>query len=349
MTYVVLAPENEIVKKIVRADNRAEVEDYIKKSRAKSDIERLASDQTKSGVFTGAYAVNPGNSEKVPIWIADYVLASYGTGAVMAVPAHDQRDFEFAEKFKLPIKWVIHSTDAEEVVDRDRAYTAYGVMYNSGKFNGRQSEEGKYAVTSWLQEIGYGKATVSYRLRDWSVSRQRYWGAPIPIIVCPDCGLVPVPESDLPVILPEEIEDFTPRGKSPLGAIASFIETECPICNGPAKRDPDTMDTFVDSSWYYLRYTSTDCDDIPFDKKRVADWLPVDTYVGGPEHATGHLIYARYIAKFLKSQGYTNISEPFTRLVHQGIITYNGHRMSKSKGNVVNPDEFIAEYGADFA
>ncbi len=347
VTYVVLAPENEMVKRITNPENRGEVEDYIRKSRAKSDIERLASDQTKSGVFTGAYAINPGTSKKVPIWIADYVLASYGTGAVMAVPAHDQRDFEFAEKFKLPVEWVIKPVDAEEPLGKDSAYTTYGVMHNSGKFNGMLSDEGKVAVTGWLDEIGYGEETVSYRLRDWSVSRQRYWGAPIPIIHCPECGLVPVPESDLPVILPEEIDDFTPRGKSPLGAISSFIETDCPKCGGSAKRDPDTMDTFVDSSWYYLRYTSTDFDEKPFDEKRVEDWLPIDTYVGGPEHATGHLIYARYIAKFLKSQGYISVSEPFKRMVHQGIITYNGHRMSKSKGNVVNPDKFIEKYGAD--
>ncbi|MBT3232591.1 MAG: leucine--tRNA ligase [Calditrichaeota bacterium] len=347
VTYVVLAPENEMVRRITNPDNRAEVEDYVKESRAKSDIERLSSEQTKSGVFTGAYAINPGNSKKVPIWIADYVLASYGTGAVMAVPAHDQRDFEFAKRYKLSVAWVIDPLDAEEVVDKEQAYTAYGVIRNSGKFSGIKSSEGKFAVTNWLSKISYGKATVTYRLRDWSVSRQRYWGAPIPIIHCPDCGLVPVPESDLPVILPEEIEDFTPRGKSPLGAISSFIETECPKCGKPAKRDPDTMDTFVDSSWYYLRYTSTEFDDRPFDKERVKKWLPVDTYVGGPEHATGHLIYARYIAKFLKSQGHIDVSEPFKRMIHQGIITYKGHRMSKSKGNVVNPDAFIDNYGAD--
>jgi len=320
---------------------------WIERSSKFSEIERLASDREKSGVFTGAYAVNPATEETIPVWIADYVLAGYGTGAVMAVPAHDQRDFEFSATYDLPVKWVIEPADSREAIKRDHAFEDYGVMHDSGQFNGLTSETGKGAVTKWLTSRQMGKATVSYRLRDWLISRQRYWGAPIPIVHCPKCGLVPVPEEDLPVLLPERNVDFTPRGTSPLGSCREFIETVCPQCGEPARRDPDTMDTFVCSSWYQLRYTSTEFHDRAFDPNRVERWLPVDVYVGGPEHATGHLIYARYITHYLNSIGLLKISEPFTKLIHQGIITHKGRRMSKSKGNVVNPDEFIENYGSD--
>ncbi|MDP8238562.1 MAG: leucine--tRNA ligase [Candidatus Hatepunaea meridiana] len=347
VTYIVLAPEHNLVKIITTSEQRKAVEDYITTARRFSDIERLAADRIKTGVFTGAYAVNPANGRRLPVWIADYVLASYGTGAVMAVPAHDQRDFEFTQKYDLPVKWVIEPVNSEEAIYKSQAYETYGVMHNSDQFDGLTSEAGKETVTNWLEEREMGKAAVSYRLRDWLISRQRYWGAPIPIIHCPKCGLIPIPEEDLPVYLPQENVDFTPHGSSPLGSSVEFIETTCPECGEPAKRDPDTMDTFVCSSWYYLRYISTEFNDQAFDRERVDRWLPIDVYIGGPEHATGHLIYARYISRYLNSIGAINCKEPFKKLIHQGIITYNGSRMSKSKGNVVNPDEFVEEYGSD--
>jgi len=347
VTWLVLAPEHELVERITTPDRRAEVQAYVSQAKAQSELERVAAERDKTGVFTGAYAVNPANGKALPIWIADYVLAGYGTGAVMAVPAHDQRDYEFAEKYHLPLAWVIKPEDGQEVSNRGCAFVEYGVMCNSSKFNGLSSVDGKKAVTEWLERQGRGKATVSYRLRDWSVSRQRYWGAPIPVIHCLQCGIVPVPEVDLPVLLPEEIEDFKPRGASPLGATESFIAATCPNCGQPARRDPDTLDTFVDSSWYFLRYISTDDHVCAFSPERVKAWMPVDVYIGGPEHATGHLIYARYITKFLHSIGLLEVDEPAVKMVHQGIITYNGARMSKSRGNVVNPDEFVERYGAD--
>ncbi|MFH0766358.1 MAG: leucine--tRNA ligase [Calditrichota bacterium] len=347
VTYVVLAPEHELVFKICAAERRGEVEQYLNEVRSKSDIERLNQEREKTGVFTGAYAINPATQEKVPIWISDYVLASYGSGAVMAVPGHDQRDFEFAQKFKLPVRWVIRPLNCAEPPRSDCAFEDYGVMMNSVRFDGLTSATGKEAVTNWLKDRALGKSTVSYRLRDWLISRQRYWGAPIPIIHCPDCGCVPVPEEELPVTLPEEAVDFKPKGTSPLGACEAFMAVKCPRCGKEARRDPDTMDTFVDSSWYFLRYPSTDFHNQSFDPDRTKRWLPVDVYVGGPEHATGHLIYARYITHYLNSLGLLDFKEPFQRLVHQGIITYQGMRMSKSKGNVVNPDEFVEKFGAD--
>lgn len=347
VTYVVLAPEHELVQKITTQEMKSDVDRYVQQAREKSDLERLSLEKEKEGVFSGAYAINPADNSIVPIWIADYVLASYGTGAVMAVPAHDQRDFEFARKYKLPVKWVIGPVNKHDKPFKDTAFEEYGVMHDSGQFNGLTSEKGKADVTGWLESTGQGKATVSYRLRDWLISRQRYWGAPIPIIHCPVCGAVPVPESDLPVYLPEEVEDFTPRGTSPLGACDVFMNTKCPECGASAKRDPDTMDTFVDSSWYFLRYPCTNVHDKPFDNNLLKNWLPVDVYVGGPEHATGHLIYARYITRFLHSIGEIDFAEPFKRLIHQGIITYQGQRMSKSRGMVVNPDDLISKNGAD--
>lgn len=346
-TYVVLAPEHDLVQSITTAEHRKEVLAYIDKARSFSEIERLTVDREKTGVFTGAYAINPANNDQVPIWIADYVLAGYGTGAVMAVPAHDQRDFEFANKYKLPIVWVINPVNNHDTLFTDCAFETYGIMHDSGLFDGLATEEGTKCITKWLDSKDMGRATISYRLRDWLISRQRYWGAPIPVIHCPSCGIVPVPEDDLPVLLPEENVDFTPRGSSPLGSCREFIETKCPRCGEVARRDPDTMDTFVCSSWYYLRYLSTDTKNHAFDKDMIAKWLPIDTYIGGPEHATGHLIYARYITKYLNSIGEIQCEEPFLRLIHQGIITHKGQRMSKSKGNVVNPDEFIEKYGSD--
>jgi len=347
VTYVVLAPEHKLVTNIVTDGQREEVNEYIKASRLKSDIERMTLDREKTGVFSGAYAINPVNNRRVPIWIADYVLATYGTGAVMAVPSHDQRDYEFSSNYKLPQKWVINPSKSDEIPEQDSAYTAYGVMTNSDNFDGMDSKAGGKAVTKWLEERGAGRLSINYRLRDWSISRQRYWGGPIPIIHCPNCGPVAVPEEDLPVILPEDIENFKPEGTSPLGAIQSFTDVSCPECGKVAKRDADTMDTFVDSSWYFLKYPSVDFSDKPFDDERTKNWLPVDVYVGGPEHATGHLIYARYITKYLHSKGMLNFNEPFQKMVHQGIVTHNGQRMSKSKGNMVDPDEFMDLYGSD--
>lgn len=347
VTYLVLAPEHPFVSRIVTPEQSSEVDRYIEEARRKSDIERATVDRIKTGVFTGAYAIHPATNERISIWIADYVLATYGTGAVMAVPAHDQRDYEFANKYKLLIRSVIKPKSEDELVPDDCAYEDYGIMYNSDRFNGLSSEIGIRAVAKWLEERGQGGSAVSYRLRDWLISRQRYWGAPIPIIYCDKCGTVPVPEDQLPVLLPENIEDFTPKGTSPLGACEKFMNVECPKCKGAATRDPDTMDTFVDSSWYFLRYPSANVAEVPYDKETTLKWLPVDVYVGGPEHATGHLIYARYITKFLHSIGELEFDEPFTRLIHQGIITNKGQRMSKSKGNVVNPDKFIEKYGSD--
>lgn len=347
VTYVVLAPEHSLVEKIVTDKYHTKVDEYVRESRLKSDIERMTEDRKKTGIFSGAYAMNPVDDSRIPIWIADYVLATYGTGAVMAVPAHDQRDYEFSSTYQLPIKWVINPSNTNVPPAKDKAYTNYGAMTNSDMFDGLDSKVGGRAVTKWLSDRNIGRASVNYRLRDWSISRQRYWGTPIPVIHCPDCGPVAVPEADLPVILPEEIDNFKPGGTSPLGAMESFINTSCPECGIDAKRDVDTMDTFVDSSWYFLKYPSVDFPDKPFDAERTKNWLPVDVYVGGPEHATGHLIYARYITKFLHSKGLIDFDEPFQKMVHQGIVAHNGQRMSKSKGNMVNPDEFMDLYGAD--
>ena len=346
-TYVVLAPENKLVDVIIEPDFKTDVNLYRKQAKLKSDIERMTVDREKTGVFTGAYAINPATKEKIPIWISDYVLASYGTGSVMAVPAHDQRDFEFASKYDLPIKWVINPASREEEYSKTQAFTDQGIMHSSDQFNDLPSKEGILAVSAWLENNNQGKATVTYKLRDWSVSRQRYWGTPIPIVHCEKCGLVPIPEAELPLILPKEIEDFKPKGTSPLGSIDSFMNVNCPKCGMDARRDPDTMDTFVDSSWYFLRYPCNDFHNKPFDKDRLNRWLPIDVYMGGPEHATGHLIYARYITKYLNSLGLLDFDEPAKKMIHQGIISLNGARMSKSKGNVVNPDGFLEEYGAD--
>ncbi len=348
VTYVVFAPEHPLIPVITPPNYRSEVEAYIEKVRSESEIERTSAEREKSGVFTGAFALHPLTGERLPIWIADYVLMGYGTGVVMAVPAHDQRDFEFARKYNLPMRVVIQPEGAIlSEKQLEAAYEDAGWMVHSAEFNGMPSAEGKVAVTKALQERGSGRFAVNYRLRDWLVSRQRYWGAPIPIIHCPQCGTVPVPEKDLPVLLPENIKEFAPRGKSPLAAVPEFMNVKCPRCGSDARRDADTMDTFVDSSWYFLRYLSPDRDDVPWDPELAAAWLPVDQYIGGAEHAVMHLLYARFIAKALYDDGKIPFDEPFTRLRHQGIITHKGEKMSKSRGNVVNPDEFVGRYGSD--
>jgi leucyl-tRNA synthetase len=345
VTFMVLAPEHPLVAQLTAPHKKGEVEDYISKTRRQSDIERLSTEKEKDGVFIGAHAVNRLTNEKVPIWIADYVLTSYGTGAVMAVPAHDTRDFAFAQKYVLPIKVVISPPDwpGQELKE---AYTEPGAMVNSGPFNGLPSQEGIKAVTKYLEEKGWGKGTVSYKLRDWLISRQRYWGAPIPIIYCPTCGIVPVPEEDLPVKLPEDAE-FKPTGESPLKYNAQFVNTSCPSCGGPAKRETDTLDTFMCSSWYYYRYTSPHYDKGPFEKEKVDYWMPVDLYTGGAEHAVMHLFYARFFTKAIRDIGLVEFGEPFLRLFNQGTIISQHMKMSKSRGNVVNPDAYVSTMGAD--
>ncbi|MBP7460119.1 MAG: leucine--tRNA ligase [Candidatus Delongbacteria bacterium] len=344
VTYVVLSPEHAWVEKLTRAENRPAVMDYQENARQQTEIERLSTEKGKNGVFTGSYAVNPINGETIPIWIADYVLASYGTGAVMAVPAHDQRDYEFALKYALPIRPVIRPVQGE--YPQDRAFTDYGTMVNSKDFDGLDSKAGIAKMIERLEEKKCGRGTINYRLRDWLISRQRYWGAPIPIIYCPDCGTLPVPDSDLPVLLPENV-DFTPRGQSPLATSPDFVTTTCPKCGKAARREVDTMDTFVCSSWYFLRYLDPSLEDRPFDSDQANAWLPVDQYVGGAEHACMHLLYARFITKVLHDLNYITFDEPFQCLVHQGTITRNGAKMSKSRGNVVNPDDYIQQYGSD--
>lgn len=344
VTYVVLAPENKLVDELTTPENKAAVEEYKEAAAKQSDIERQSSSKEKSGVFTGSYAINPINGKVVPIWIADYVLATYGTGCVMAVPAHDERDFAFATKFNLPIERVITDKVGNEP---ELPFCEHGILVNSGKFDGLTTNEAKKSIVAELEKDKLGEMKVNFRLRDWLVSRQRYWGAPIPIIYCDDCGIVPVPEKDLPVKLPYDVE-FTPDGKSPLSKCESFINTTCPCCGKPAKREADTLDTFVCSSWYYLRYADNKNEDAPFDPEKINKILPVDKYVGGPEHACMHLLYARFITKALRDMGYLNFDEPFLSLTHQGLILGpDGLKMSKSKGNTISPDDYIKQYGAD--
>ncbi len=345
VTFMVLAPEHPLVDKLTTREHKEEVRDYIEWARGQTEIERLSTEKEKTGVFTGAYAINKLNGEKVPIWIADYVLLSYGTGAVMAVPAHDQRDFEFAQDFELPIKVVI-SPPERSGRDLKEAYVEIGNMVNSGQFNGMSSEQGKEAISDFIEAKGYGKRTSSYRLRDWLISRQRYWGAPIPIIYCSKCGIVPVSEKDLPVLLPEDAE-FKPTGESPLKYCESFVNTTCPKCGGRASRETDTMDTFMCSNWYFLRYTSPGYDKGPFDPQKLAYWMPVDQYTGGAEHATMHLFYARFFTKAIRDLELVKFGEPFTHLFNQGTVVSGGAKMSKSRGNVVTPDDYVGKMGAD--
>lgn len=343
VSYVVLAPEHPLVDKLVTADNKKAVDEYKESCAKTSEIDRLSSTREKSGVFIGAYAINPINNERVPIWIADYVLYSYGTGAVMGVPSHDERDFAFAKKYNLPITRVIAETDGEG----ELPYCGQGVLVNSGEFNGVDSDKAREGILDKLERIGKGGKKVNYRLRDWLVSRQRYWGCPIPIIHCEHCGEVPVPVEDLPVKLPHNV-DFTPDGKSPLSKCDEFINTVCPICGKPAKRDADTLDTFVCSSWYFLRYPDAHNTEKAFDSELINKMLPVDKYIGGAEHACMHLLYARFFTKALRDLGYLNFDEPFKSLVHQGtILGTDGMKMSKSRGNVVSPDDSVSRVGAD--
>jgi len=344
VTYVVLAPENPLVDKLTTAEYKESVETYKEEAKKQSDIERQSLSREKTGVFTGSYAINPINNKEVPIWIGDYVLSTYGTGAVMAVPAHDERDFAFATKFNLPIERVITNKKGDNT---ELPYCEYGVLVNSGEFDGLTTEEAKEKIVEKLSSMQLGSAKVNYRLRDWLVSRQRYWGAPIPMIHCEHCGTVPVPEDQLPVELPYNVE-FAPDGKSPLAKCDEFINTTCPKCGKPAKREADTLDTFVCSSWYQLRYPDSKNSEKAFDKDIVNKMLPVDKYVGGPEHACMHLLYARFITKALRDMGYLDFDEPFKSLTHQGLILGpDGLKMSKSKGNTISPNDYISEYGSD--
>ncbi|MGQ9516494.1 MAG: leucine--tRNA ligase [Anaerolineae bacterium] len=346
MTFAVLAPEHPLVEEITTPDRRLEVEAYVFQARRQTEIERLSAEKERTGVFTGAYAVNPMNGERVPIYIADYVLMTYGTGAIMAVPAHDERDFDFAAKYGLPIPVVI-APDGWDGSPLKEAYTGEGTMVNSGPFNGMRSREAWHAIADYMEKHGIGERKVNYRLHDWLVSRQRYWGAPIPIIYCPKCGTVPVPEEDLPVLLPMDAE-FMPTGESPLKYHEGFLHTTCPQCGGPAERETDTMDTFVCSSWYQYRYLSPHYDKGPFDPEEGKYWLPVDLYTGGVEHATMHLLYTRFFTKAMRDMGLVDFDEPMLRLFNQGtILGEDGEKMSKSRGNVVNPDDLVEKYGAD--
>lgn len=344
VTYVVIAPEHDIVDNITTEQQKQPVNLYRENCKKISEIDRLAENREKTGVFTGSYAINPINGEKVQIWLSDYVLANYGTGCVMAVPAHDERDYEFAKKFNLEIKEVISSNNS---FASELPYCDYGILVNSGDFNGLTSEEAKIKITEKLKGQEKGEFKVTYRLRDWLVSRQRYWGSPIPIIYCDKCGTVPVLEKDLPVLLPYDVE-FKPDGKSPLAKCEEYINTKCPICGNDAKRDADTLDTFVCSSWYQLRYPDNRNSEKIFDTDLINKILPVDKYVGGAEHAAMHLLYSRFITKVLRDCGLINFDEPFKSLVHQGtILGADGNKMSKSKGNTVQPDEYIEQYGSD--
>ena len=344
-TFMVLAPEHPLVKKLTTLEQRKEVEAYAAQAWERSEIERQAVEKEKSGVFTGAYCINRFNGEKVPIWIADYVLMGYGTGAVMGVPAHDTRDFAFAGKYGIPIPVVI-APPGWSGAELEDAYVGEGTMVNSGPFNGTPSNEGKDAVARHAEAQGWGKKTVTYRLRDWLISRQRYWGAPIPMVYCPQCGLVPVPEDQLPVLLPEDAE-FRPTGESPLKLHQGFVNTTCPRCGAPAQRETDTMDTFMCSSWYYFRYASPHYEKGPWEPEALKKWLPVDLYTGGAEHAVMHLFYSRFFTKALRDMGLIDFGEPFTRFFSQGVIVSGKAKMSKSRGNVVTPDPYVEELGAD--
>ena len=345
VTFVVLAPEHPLVDALTTDERRADVQAYVNQARRQTEVERLSTEKEKTGVFTGAYCVNRLNGERVPVLIGDYVLLTYGTGVVMGVPAHDQRDFEFATKYGLPIRVVVAPPgwNGEELSE---AYVNQGVQVNSGPFDGLPSSEGMERIADRVEAEGWGRRTVNYRMRDWLISRQRYWGTPIPIVYCGECGAVPVPERDLPVLLPEDAE-FLPTGESPLALHEGFVNTSCPRCDGAARRETDTMDTFVDSSWYFLRYASPDYADGPFDPRTVGQWNPVDQYTGGVEHAVMHLLYARFFVKALRDLKMLDFDEPFVRLFNQGTIVFQHRKMSKSRGNVVAPDEYVERMGAD--
>jgi leucyl-tRNA synthetase len=343
---MVFAPEHPLLDKIVPKKKRKALEEYRARVATMTEIERQAEGLEKTGIFIGAYAINPVNDERVPIWASDYVLMGYGTGAIMAVPAHDQRDFEFAKKFNLEIRTVIsHESQTRPLKE---AFTGKGKMVNSGHFDNLDAAEGGREVTRWLAEKDLARFQINYRLRDWCISRQRYWGPPIPIIYCDKCGIQGVPEADLPVLLPD-IEDYRPDGSgdAPLKRVPEFYNTTCPACGGPAHRETDVSDNFLCSSWYFYRYPSTDFNNRAFDKSMTKKWLPVDLYVGGNEHAVLHLLYSRFLCMAFHQIGLIDFEEPFKKFVAHGIITKDGSKMSKSKGNVVNPDDFIRRYGAD--
>lgn len=348
-TFMVLAPEHPLAMELVEDTGLKELyEEYLKRISLKSEIDRLSTEKEKEGFFLGKYAVNPFNGEKVPIYAGDYVLTEYGTGAIMAVPAHDERDYAFAVKYNIPIRPVVVPKDGEEVKSGE-VFTAYGVLVNSGPYTGKSSEEAQKLMAEYLEEHNLGQKSVTYRLRDWLVSRQRYWGAPIPVVYCEHCGTVPVPEDELPVILPREVDYLPGDLVSPLATDEAFVQTTCRKCGGPARRETDTMDTFVDSSWYYLRYVDPHNEQAPFGKELAEYWMPVDIYIGGVEHAVLHLLYSRFITKALKDMGYVTVSEPFSKLFTQGMVTLGGSAMSKSKGNIVDPDDILRDYGADAA
>jgi leucyl-tRNA synthetase len=338
VTFMVLAPEHPLVEQVTTAENRETVRAYIERSRRETELARLSTEGAKTGVPTGAFAINPLNGERVPIWVADYVLMSYGTGAIMAVPGHDQRDFEFAHRFGLPVREVIAAPDGPQD-DLPEAYTEPGFMINSGPFDGLRGQAGFDAVADFVEQRGYGRRATRYRLRDWLISRQRYWGCPIPIVHCEACGVVPVPREDLPVLLPKTYRRLSEQPE--------FYETTCPNCGGPARRETDTMDTFIDSSWYFLRYTSARYEVLPFDPELANHWMAVDQYTGGIEHAILHLLYSRFFQKVLHDAGLVEAVEPFARLFTQGMVTRGGQVMSKSLGNGVAPDDLVTREGAD--
>ncbi len=355
ITYLVVAPEYKDIEKLTTPENKKAVEEYRANARKMTEIERLSTERVKTGVPLGTHCINPFTGEKFPLWTADYALVEYGTGAVMAVPTHDTRDFDFAKKYNLPMKVVIAppSESNDEILrfaqnDIAEAYTEPGIMVNSGEFNGMKNEDAKKAITEKAEREGFGEFKTQYRLRDWLVSRQRYWGAPIPVVYCEKCGIQPVPEDQLPVLLPKDV-DFSVVGKSPITTSKTFVETTCPCCGGKARRETDTMDTFVCSSWYYLRYSDARNDKMPFAKDKVNKWLPVDQYVGGIEHAILHLLYSRFFTKALRDLGLLDFDEPFKNLLTQGMVLKDGSKMSKSKGNTVDPDEIFENYGADTA
>ncbi len=354
ITYLVVAPEYKDIEKLTTPENKEAVEAYRANARKMTEIERLSTERVKTGVPLGTHCRNPFNGEIFPLWTADYALVEYGTGAVMAVPTHDTRDFDFAKKYNLPMKVVItpHPSSGHPLpqgaMDLAEAYTEPGVLINSGEFDGMGNEEAKKAITEKAVKEGFGEFKTQYRLRDWLISRQRYWGAPIPVVYCEKCGIQPVPEDQLPVLLPKDV-DFSVVGKSPLLTSKTFLETTCPCCGGKATRETDTMDTFICSSWYYLRYADAKNDKMPFAKDKVNHWLPVDQYVGGIEHAILHLLYSRFFTKALRDLGLLDFDEPFKNLLTQGMVLKDGSKMSKSKGNTVDPDEIFENYGADTA
>jgi leucyl-tRNA synthetase len=347
-TFFVVAPEHPLVARLAQGTpHEQEVLEYARHAATHTTAQRADPDKEKTGVFTGHFVTNPVNDNRLPVWVSDYVLMEYGTGAIMGVPAHDERDFAFAQRFELPIKPVVVPAEGDfELEAAFMGHSANEKLIESAQFSGMSSPEAKKAIVEWLESRERGRPAVSYRLRDWLLSRQRYWGCPIPILYCNECGMVPVPEEDLPVLLPE-VEEYLPKGRSPLAAAEKWVNTTCPRCGGAARRETDTMDTFVDSSWYYLRYCDPLNDHAPFDRPMVDYWLPVNQYIGGIEHAILHLLYARFFTKVMYDLGLVGFREPFARLFNQGMLYYHGAKMSKSRGNVIVPDDYVARYGAE--